>query len=368
MARGFLKRFSSTNGSLPREITFFGVIYQMSKTKVNVQDIANLAQVSAGTVSNALNGRPGVSQATKEKIFKIADQLGYQRKGQSSAVNQAIRLIIYKRSGDIVTDTPFFAKLIEGIQAECRGADYEMLITHISKGPDCHSQLNELNNHSVAGCLILATEMLAEDFALFKNLKEPIVFIDSYFPCQRNDFVLINNVDGAYEATQYLIDNGHKSIGYIHSSTSINNFSYRKQGFINALSANGLAVKQDSWIGVRPSLDGAYQDTKQHLSETKSQLPTAFFADNDLIAFGAMSALKEAGYKIPDDVSIIGFDDLPYCEISDPNMTTVRVHKQHFGGIAVKRLIDKIKNNDPLRQKIEVCTELVIRNSVRKVY
>lgn len=337
----------------------------MSKVKPSVKEIARIAEVSPGTVSNALNERPGVSEKTKRKIIAIAKELGYEWKHESPIKNQVIRIVIYKRSGHIVSDTPFFANLLEGMQKECRAANYEMLVTYITKGPDCQNQVEEIKSDNVAGYLIVATEMLAEDFALFTDIEKPIVFLDSYFPYEPFDFVLINNVEGAYQATKHLIDNGHKRIGYIHSSIYINNFFYRKQGFINALEDNGLNVDEDLWIAVEPTLDGAYRDLNNYLFGRNFPMPTAFFADNDIIAFGAMNALKEHGIKIPQDVSIVGFDDMPYCEISDPKITTVRVYKQQFGSIAIKRLIDKIQTGDQYRQKVEIFSDLVIRNSVR---
>jgi LacI family transcriptional regulator len=103
------------------------------------------------------------------------------------------------------------------------------------------------------------------------------------------------------------------------------------------------------------------------LEQDALELPTAFFADNDIIAFGAINALKEKGISIPKDVSIIGFDDMPFCEITNPSLTTIKVFKQEMGGIAVKRLIEKINSNDSVTQKIEINTDLIIRNSVLKI-
>lgn len=342
----------------------------MPKVKVNVQMIAELANVSPGTVSNALNDRPGVSIDTKQKIIEIADQLGYVKKNTSSSTARGIRIIMYKRTGHILSDTPFFSNLIEGMQKECRAANYEMLISHITKGPDSEGQIQELKQENVdnlVGFLILATEMLEEDFDLFEGIEKPIVFMDSYFPRKQSNFVLINNFDGAYQATQHLIDNGHKNIGYLASSIPINNFYHRKQGFVSALQDNQLPVDEKYWFSVKPTLDGAYHDTISHLTNNNQPLPTAFFADNDIIAFGALSAFKERGIDIPRDVSIIGFDDMPYCEIAEPKMSTVHVNKQQFGAVAVKRLIDIIENNDSVKQKIEINTDLVIRNSVSNI-
>ncbi|HHX02535.1 MAG TPA: LacI family transcriptional regulator [Firmicutes bacterium] len=335
------------------------------KRKVSVQEIAKLANVSPATVSNALNNKPGVSEITRNRIKSIAQELGY-KKSRERSKHSAIRIIIYKRSGLVVADTPFFAYLIEGLHQQCRAAKLEMLITHITRDEgDFLTQVAEIEQDGVMGYVILATEMLEEDFVLFKDLKQPVVFLDSCFPYENQDFVLINNIQGAYIAVKHLIDEGHKKIGYLQSSVYINNFYEREQGFTQALRNHNLEVDRSLWFRLEPTLDGSYRDMQAILAKGDYKLPTAFFADNDIIAFGAMSALKEFGIRIPQDVSIVGFDDMPYCEISDPKLTTIHVNKQQLGAVAVKRLVEKI-NNCKTTQKIAVNVDLVKRHSVMK--
>ena len=192
--------------------------------------------------------------------------------------------------------------------------------------------------------------MLDKDFALFKDLRQPVVFLDSCFPYENQDFVLINNIQGAYIATKHLIDEGHEQIGYLQSSVYINNFGEREQGFVQALMNHNLAVDRSLWYQLEPTLDGAYRDMQAVLARGNYKPPTSFFADNDIIAFGAMSALKEFGIRIPQDVSIVGFDDMPYCEISDPKLTTIHVNKQQLGAAAVKRLVRRSMTARPLRK------------------
>lgn len=335
----------------------------MGGKKVTIKDIALAANVSPATVSNAINNKMGVSKQTQEKIKRVALELGYTRKVNRTR-RLPIQIVIYKRSGIVVSDTPFFTQLIEGMQQQSRAANLDMVISHVSKEGDYHTQIAEIKQDDVSGYIILATEMLHDDYALFENIDKPIVFLDSLFPYKDKDFVLINNGQGAYLATQHLIDYGHRSIGYLHSSVYINNFHYRKQGFLGALAENNITADRDSWFEVEPTLNGAYRDTHRLLSKGIKELPTAFFADNDIIAFGAMSAFKEFGIKIPEQVSVVAFDDMPYCEISDPKLTTIRVNKKELGAITVKRLLEKINNTDAVSQKIEMNVELVKRNSV----
>lgn len=335
------------------------------KRKPNVQEIARLANVSPATVSNALNNKQGVSDSTRNKIKHIAYTMGY-KKSLERRKHSAIRIIIYKNSGLVVADTPFFANLIEGLQQQCREAELDMLITHITKDEgDYLSQIAEIEQNGVIGYVVLATEMQAKDFVLFTNLKQPVVFLDSYFPYGSHDFVLIDNIHGAYTAVKHLIDEGHRKIGYLKSSVHINNFYEREQGFIQALTTHDLEVDRSLWYQLEPTLDGAYRDLLDILAKSNYKLPTAFFADNDIIAFGAMSALKEFGVRIPHDVSIVGFDDLPYCEISNPKLTTVHVNIEQLSAIVVKRLVEKINDAQSV-QKIAIKVDLVKRHSVKE--
>ncbi len=331
--------------------------------KLTVKDIAKAANVSPATVSNALNNRKGVSEEIKQNVLKTARELGYTK--ETASDKNTIRLVIFKRHGYVVNDTPFFSSLIEGIEKECRQQGYELLVSHISiMEKDFREITAGLNNDSASGMLILATEMLREDLDLFSNYRNPIVLLDSCLRDSNINSVLINNEDASFRATSYLIENGHTEIGYIGSSAFIKNFFYRRQGFLDALHEFKIAVKKEYLISVEPTMEGAYRDMSAFLENNK-KLPTAFFADNDTIAFGVMRALKEKGVNIPKDVSIIGFDDMPFCEITSPRLTTVKVFKQEMGSTAVKRLMSLMTEGSGPSQKIQINTELIVRDSVR---
>jgi len=335
--------------------------------KTIMQDIAKIAGVSPGTVSNALNKRKGVSQETKDKVLKVAEELGYFKKNTKEESN-LIRLLVFKRHGFVLSDTPFFSALIEGIERACRANGYELLITHIIYNEHSEAEIEKLiDEDNTAGVLLLATEMNYENLAPFKNKEIPIVVLDSYFLEEDFDSVLINNRKGAYQGVKLLIDNGHTKIGCLESSKNINNFTCRVGGFREALRDAGLKNLRQYRVLLEPTLEGAYRDMKEYLDREDCDLPTSFFALNDIIAIGAIKAMKEKNIKIPEDVSIVGFDDMPFCEISTPRLTTVRVYKQYMGETAVNRLIHKIKTFDDRKLTIELNTELVLRDSVKKL-
>jgi DNA-binding LacI/PurR family transcriptional regulator len=337
--------------------------------KTIMQDIAKAAGVSPGTVSNALNNRKGVSKEKREKILEIAESLGYYKSGGSKEGKNTIRFIIYKKHGFVVTDTPFFSALIEGVERECRSSGYELLVSHIIHSE--HSKDNIMGiirQEEVAGILLLATEMSEGDMEPFKGLSIPVVVVDSYFKKENFDFVLMNNSAGTYRAVSYLIEKGHRDIGILDSSIDINNFYYRRVGFSEALRDNNLDNNNNKCrFLLEPTLEGSYRDMKALLLREELKLPTAFFALNDIIAFGAIRALTEKGFRVPEQISVIGFDDMPFCEISNPRLTTVKVFKQAIGKSAVKRLIQRINEDIDTCQKTELDTELVIRESVQKL-
>lgn len=333
--------------------------------KITMQDIAKVAGVSPGTVSNALNDRSGVGKDVKKKILEIAEKMGYDKSNRDES--KVIRFIIFKKHGYVVSDTPFFSGLIEGIERECRSEGFEVVISHIIHNEHDDKDIKEIvKEKQIAGILLLATEMDKEDFKLFGEFSVPVILVDNYFNDVDLDYVLINNTKGARQAVNFLIKNGHKEIGCLCSSKVTKNFSYRYKGFKTALSEANIEIKDEYDLMLEPTHEGSYRDMKEILKNHKTKLPTAYFALNDIIAFGAMRAMLESGIRVPEEVSIIGFDDMPFCEISSPRLTTIRVSAQSIGKIAVNRLMQKINEYDDDEFKIEINTNLVERESVVK--
>lgn len=204
--------------------------------------------------------------------------------------------------------------------------------------------------------------MQASDFVPFQALLVPLVVIDTYFEGIEKDCVLINNVQGAYLATNYLISMRKQQPGYLRSSYSMGNFKERADGFYKAVRENGLSVSRSIAHRLSPSIDGAYADMKALLA-CDEKTASGYFADNDLIAIGAMRAFKEFGYQIPKDVGFVGFDNTILCERIDPTLTTINVPKQAIGKQAVERLIALLCTTASETVKIETMTSLVKRAS-----
>lgn len=328
--------------------------------KVNINEISRISGFSPATVSNTLNNKKGVNRETAEKILRIAQEYGYQPKAKISS----IKFVIYRNSGLVVSDTPFFSSLIAGVESESRNSGYETAIFNLDKGSaDYAKNLNQLMSDSRSAILLLATELSEDEVKVFEKIKSPVVILDSWFESTVFNSVLINNTDSVYHAVQYLINKGHRKIGYLGGSVRIQNFVYRQLGYKRAMTDNGLQPDTKFFFSLTPTMDGAYNDMDKLLRQN-GEMPTAFMADNDIIALGAMKAMQCHGYRIPDDVSLIGFDDMPFCNISTPPLTSIHVFKQDMGKIAVRRLIELIDSDTQVKTKIQICNQFIERNSV----
>ena len=333
---------------------------------VTAKQLAALLGLSESAISLALNNRPGVSTETRKRVLAAAQEQGYDfsRKSISgSGKHGTICFAVYKKSGAVVDDTPFFSSLTDGVNIGCRREHYDCVIRYLYEDDDLEDQIYTLSNGGFSGVIVLATEMEENTLKQFSVLTIPVVFLDAYFERPELNFILINNVQGAYLATSYLIRKRRTQPGYLRSSYPISNFDQRADGFYKAIRSAGLSTAQSSVIRLTPSQEGAYEDMKQQL-KTGEKPAGCYFADNDLIAIGAMQALKEAGYRIPEDVAVVGFDDLPACEYTSPPLTTIMVPKVQLGEIAAERLIMLMEGKLQQSVKIEVNARLVKRKSV----
>ena len=345
--------------------------------KIRVKDIAKRAGVSSASVSNVLNDKGGVSDATAKRILDIAFEMGYSAPRNYSAprtiasVKDYVRFVSFKRHGLVVMDTQFFAETIQSLERQCHQAGFKMVISniHMEKDADYSERIREICQEECAGILLLATEMYPEDIDLFTHTAAPLVVVDSLFRNRKFNCVMMNNEEAGYMATDHLIQMGHTRIEHITSNVQFNNVMYRRKGYESAMEDKGLAIDENSVWYVTPTFDGAYHDMLELISKRRADMPTAFFAANDIIAAGCVRALKEKGYFIPDQVSIIGMDDLSICQINSPTLSTIRVLREAIAYIAVRRLLDLMADDTSgVVQKIQVENEYVERQSVKSIF
>ena len=333
---------------------------------VTAKELAKQLGLSESAVSLALNQKPGVSTATRNRVLETARELGYDfSRIRAAALPQrsgSIYFIIYKKHGAVVTETPFFSELSEGIDLACKQLRYYCNIQYLHEEDDAAPLLSEWARGGCRGIILLGTEMQSHDLTPFLQSHLPLVLLDNYFEEVDVDSVLINNMQGAYTATSYLIHKRKEQPGYLHSAYSINNFEERADGFYKVIRKNGMSASRSIVHRLTPSVEGAYADMKDLLAHHEP-LANCYFADNDLIAVGAVRAFLEAGYRIPQDIAVVGFDNMPICTYTTPPLTTVHVPKQYMGQTAVRRLYEIIDASGSYPVKIEISTSLKKRKS-----
>lgn len=331
---------------------------------ITAKQIAKQLNISEAAVSMALHNKPGVSTATKKRILNAAQSLGYDfsKISPNHSRNSGIIAIIFYNKTNIFNRS-FFPPLINGIESELKSHGYQTALNYFHDVDDIEEQVNSLSALGYEGIILLGTEMQKEDFAPFAFLKCPIVLLDTYYPSVKMDCVVINNMDGAMQATNYLIKKRHSYPGYLRSTMRINNFSEREDGFYKAVRQNGFSVSKCIVHTLPPSIDEAYTEMLE-IIDAKEDLADCYFADYDEIAIGVMRAFKDRGYRIPEDISIIGFDNSELSSYIDPPLTSVNVPNKYMGKLAAQRILTVLKETEYHSIKIEVNTNLFIRNSV----
>lgn len=328
------------------------------------KEIARMLGLSEAAVSLALNNKSGVSTETKRLVLETAEKYGYDftRIPYEVGYGKNVYFIYYRKHGAIVNDNPFFVEISESIHQACEDRELRLNTRYLYEEDDIVRQLEDIVYPDCAGIILLGTEMHKEDFAPFEKVPVPIILFDTYIEGIKRDCVLIDNIQGAFLATDYLIRHSKQQPGYLRSSYPINNFGERADGFYKAVRNHGYSASKSIVHRLSPSIEGAYADLMEILNRNEAVAP-CYFADNDLIALGAMKAFQEKGFSVPGDISIVGFDNIPLCNYVNPGLTTINVPKKYMGEMAVTRLAELISAKNFVPIKLEVQTNLVKRQS-----
>lgn len=338
------------------------------------KEIAKLLGISPAALSIVINNKPGVSESTRTRVISKLQEMGLdyliKKNVPVSTNNHNICFIIYKRDGAILDLHPFFLLLMEYVENQARNYGYNLLLSTIDRRKPIEPQIEHLNELNSQGAIIFATEMQDDDIDAFHNLSIPYVALDNNFPRLNCNTIAINNEMGTYQAIHFLVKSGHTRIGYLKSSNRISSFKERHLGYKTALAHFGLAFEEKDIWDVHYTEEGSYRDVRYILENlSRSDLPSAFVTDDDTIATGALRAFSEFHYKIPEEVSFIGYNDRPSCELTIPPLTTINVSKHALATEAVDELMCLIQHPENLSperrsRKIRIGTKLVVRNSV----
>lgn len=336
---------------------------------VTIKDIASEANVSISTVSRILNFDESlnVSEDTRKRVLSIAEELNYvrvkERKNKAKKYNIGI-VCSYSETKEL--NDPYFLSIRTTIEKKCINENIEFNSLYISK------ILNESNNNykNIDGIIAIGI-FQEEEIKSLKEISENIVFIDSSPEEWEFDSVVVDLKYGTMKALEYLYELNHVNIGYIgakvvpHNSKGDSNelINYREASYRNfMLKINNL---NEEWIfkGNFTPEDG-YKLMKKALK--LKEIPSAFFIASDPMAIGAYKAIAEEGYKIPEDISIIGFDDIITAQYLTPSLTTIKVFTDFMGEVAFDLLLEKIKEERRLSKKIVLPVKLIVRDSCTK--
>lgn len=334
--------------------------------RISMRELSKQLGYSPSTISNALNHKGGVGRQTAERIIRAARELGYERPSRLTTAC----FVIARKSGRMLDEGSFRLAVINGIEHEAseRGLKTAYATVELSHADECRRRIAELMADRSQGVVLLGTEMDENDYALFADYRDRIVVVDGKSDRLFFESVVFSNEGSAYNAVRHLIARGHRRIGYIAGKLRIRNFPLRERGFRAAMAEAGLEVRDD-WRPVLGTqrLEDAYLDMRSWLEGHSDDLPTAFFADDDALAVGAMRALGEAGVSVPQDVSMVGFDDVDYAAVAHPPLTTVHVPRFDIGRLAVRKLVSLVEEPSPYTSVTHLSTALVERESVREL-
>jgi len=330
---------------------------------VTIKDIAKIANVSHTTVSRALNDSPFIKQETKVTIKKIAKQLNYfpNLNARSLVLNKSYNIALVFTSISNGTSSSFFHDVIEGVNSVIKKG-YNLVVT----GIDEYKDFNAINKKRFDG-IILISQSDSDNIFIYDILKKKIPMVVLNREIQESSIVnlLSADRDGSFKAANYLIENGHKNIAIIEGKKGFRSSINRKEGFLRALIQNNIQIYDEYMVNGEYSLESGYEQMKKMLDLSK--VPTAVFCSNDEMAVGAMKAIFEAGMNVPDDISIIGFDDSPLCKYVTPELTSVKKPTKQFSIRGADILLKIIDGQDVKGEKVYIDTDLVIRNSVKKL-
>lgn len=328
-----------------------------------MKDIARIAQVSTSTVSHVINNTGYVSEAMRTKIMKVVNELNYT----PSALARSLKVKQTNTLGMLVTATnnPFFAEVVSGVEQYCNQHHYNLIISSIDGNEVRLTQnIQTLLQKQVDGLLLMYSDSrhsLLEQL----NITLPMVVMDWWPTAVNADKIYENSELGAYLATKSLIEKGHRKIAIITGNLEKSLAQNRLQGYKNALAEAQIAVNPEWIIESHFDFEGGIEGMQKLLQATER--PTAVFACSDTIAVGVYQVAWQKGLRIPQDLSVIGYDNITLAQYLTPPLTTIHQPKAELGRLAVETLLERIKNPTKSVQSIVLEPKIVWRGSVTLV-
>ncbi len=325
-----------------------------------IKDVAQHAQVSITTVSHVLNGTRGVATETRARVMKAIEELRYV----PSATARSLKT---QRSGIIGmvlpnNSNPFFAEVIRGVEDVCYEHGYNLILCNTDDSPQKQGRVvRVLTERQVDGIVVLSSGDDANLYALLDEAGLPHVIVDRETGKTGSDLVQVDHELGGKLATSHLLAMGHRRIACISGPLSLSPVRHRLRGYQKALEEAGINPRDCAQLESDFTSAGGFSSMMQLL--TLHPRPTAVFACNDLMAIGAICAIASVGLKVPEDISVVGFDDVALAEYTNPPLTTVAQPMGTIGEVAASMLIDRIATPAMKPRREKLSPRLVIRKS-----
>lgn len=336
------------------------------KAEVTIYDISKALNISASTVSRGLNNNPQVRKELRKKILQMANEMGYQHNKFAANLRQkrtrSLGVIIPR------IDSHFMSSVISGMETVANKAGYQLLISQSEESALLEAaNIQALFNSRVDGFLV-SLSFETKNLDTFQNIFRrdiPVVFFDRVFECKNCVSVVIDNFRAGYEATKHLIDQGCRKILHVGGSLNRNVYNDRFKGYKMALADHGLPFNDNLLLITNLSDNSGMMIVREILSSGLA--PDGIFTANDNSAVSVICELKKAGYRIPDDIAVVGFNDDPISRIVEPNLTTVHYPGREMGEVAASTIIRILEGTQFERvNSIILHSELILRQSSLK--
>ncbi len=331
---------------------------------VTMRDVARQAGVSIKTVSRVVNDQGEISESTRQRVLAVIEELGYRPSRLARALVTRQTHTVGLLVGDITN--PFFPKVARGVLDAANTRGYSAFLCNTDgDAQQERSLLESLADHGVDGIIFYPTYHSEETLKKFVEYYRPVVVVNHFFEHPHVSQVIVDNHLGAKLAVDHLAAKGHSAIAMltgVENPSEKQDYVRRIQGFREALEANHLPVNE-AWLvpNQAPTFECGYEGAQQVLAQYPQV--TAIFAYNDLLALGALRACQEAGRRVPQDMAIIGFDDIVWATKSVPPLTTIRIDKYQLGQAAMSRVFDMLDHPERTFPPILVDVQLVVRKS-----
>jgi DNA-binding LacI/PurR family transcriptional regulator len=333
------------------------------KASITARQIAQLANVSVGTVSHVLNGSASVREVRRKRVMEAVESLGYQ----PSQLARGLRSNLTAMLGMIIPDitNPFFPGVVRGAEDIAYKHGYRLVLCNTDNDSAKEiSYLTDLRSFRPSGLLIIPSA----PEALMRSIRHSdahIVFVDRCPDQWHGDLVTADNEGGAYQAGLHLLSLGHRKLAVITGPLNVSNAADRLHGFQRAMKEAGISVGPEYIQEARFTSESGYSAALRLLQMLPR--PTAIFASNDLLACGTLSAAEHLGLHCPKDVSVVGFDNLEFVQHTAPALTTVHQSGYQIGATACRMLLERIADGNKPPQRVVLATELKVRNSTVRV-